>query len=427
MAKNKHIIIDMGSSRISAMAVEILENGEVRVLSEESKKTNEIKYGVVESPAKCAYTISELVRLLQNSARLNEMNKACISLNAKTMKGVQVRVRRSLGMGRLITEQLVEELLDECEKKFDQFEVEIFDTIPLSYHLDGVGIDNPVGEKASEIVAVYNVIVGNVSIKEELKRCFDRTTSISLDGFVPLGMEALSAVLLEEKDREEGCALINFGASTTTLAIYRSGALQQLLVVPLGGKNITKDIQELGMSEVDAERLKQLKGSALKSMVQELICIKIPSIDPENEMLRINTDFLATIIESRLTEIMTPILKILVETDFGAEYPIVIAGGGAKLNNLTEFLQEKTGMKVRSGNHSDWLSADTDSRFFEPVYAQSIGVALLLHDYLQEHPENTQSQSTKEPTKGTNYQKKKFGEKIANIVLRIWEDDDYLK
>jgi len=430
----KYVIIDMGSSRISIMAVEMTENDEVRVLSEESKKSDEIKYGVVEQTSKCAFTINELTRLLQNSSRLDEIDKVCVSLNAKTMKHVSVRIDRSLGFGKVVTEELLSEMFEECEAKINHPEVEVFDVIPHYYELDGNKTDDPVGKKGSELSAFYNVIVGNIYIKEELQRCFERvqkSQGTSTEQFMPLGMEALSAALLDEDERIDGCALINFGATTTTLAIYANGVLQHLLVVPLGGKNITKDIQELGISEANAEKLKNLKGSALKRLIDQPIRIQIPSTEEGNSPIRITTDFLATIIEARLSEIMTPILTAIDKTHFNLKAGIIITGGGSKLNNIVDFLEEKTGMEIRFGDHSHWLSDDSHQRFADPIYAQLIGTAVLLHEHKKEQGENEKNVQIESEKRGTSNQKKKFTDKIkdkvSNSFLKLFEDDNYLK
>lgn len=425
MDKNKHVVIDMGSSRISVMAVEMLESGEVRILSEESKKSDEIRYGVVEQASKAAFTINELTRLLQNSAHLSEIPKVCVSLNAKTMKQIPVQISSSLGSGRIVTESLLDSMAEECQNKFNQPEVELFDIIPLYYELDDRRTDNPVNQKGYEITAYYNVIVGSIYITEELRRCFNPRIPVSLEEYLPLGMEALSIAVLEEEDREAGCALINFGATTTTLAIYAEGVLQELLVVPLGAKNITRDIQELGISENNAEKLKCLKGSALESNVTEPMRIKIPSIIEGEEPVRIATDFLATIIESRLTESMVPIFKAIENCEFELENGIVITGGGAKLNDIADFISKKTGMEARIGDHTDWLSEDTDERFYDPIYAQSVGTALLLHDYKLQNPEKEIGTQAQPPQSGNT--KKKFADKIADRFLKLFEDENYLK
>lgn len=422
MEKNKHIIVDLGSSRISLMAIEITANGAVRVISEESKKSNDIRYGVVEQASSAAFSINELSRLLKNSAHLNNIDIIGTSINAKTMKQVPMRVTRTVGTGRIITEAMFLEMQDECENKIRKQEVDIFDIIPLEYELDDKIVDNPVGMHGSEFTVTFNVIIGSIFIKQELKRCFDRTTSIKLEEYTPLSIEALSTVLLDDFERENGCALINFGATTTTLAIYAGGVLQELLVVPLGGKNITKDIQELGISEENAERLKTLKGYALEHLVTKPVKIRIPSEENPNETVTVESNFLSTIIEARLTELMTPIINALKETDFILNAGIIITGGASKLNNIIEFLQEKTEMEVRYGSHADWLSDDTDERFFDPQYSQSIGTALLINEYLIENPKpkhNTGKGKNKNEDINT---KKKFSDKIADKFLRLFDD-----
>ena len=43
----------------------------------------------------------------------------------------------------------------------------------------------------------------------------------------------VATAVLDEHERDNGCALINFGGLTTTLSIFENGALQQLVTVPL--------------------------------------------------------------------------------------------------------------------------------------------------------------------------------------------------
>ena len=50
-----------------------------------------------------------------------------------------------------------------------------------------------------------------------------------------------------------GCALVDFGADTTTISVYKNNILRYLSVLPLGGNTITRDITSLQMEEQDAE------------------------------------------------------------------------------------------------------------------------------------------------------------------------------
>jgi len=421
MTSNKLIAIDFGSASISAMAAEILDNGAVRILSEESKVSDDVRWGIVEKPSGASFKVSELLKLLKNSAKMPDISQVSVSVGAKTMKQTSASVSRFVGKSNVITEDLLTEMMDECERKSKRDDTTVFDVIPVSYVLDGKTMDDPVGQTASQIIATYNVIFGSSVIKSELERCFDRT-GIILE-YSPLAVEALSTVVLDEEEREVGCALINFGATTTTLAVYHNDVLQNLLVVPLGAKNITKDIQELGINEANAERLKCLKGSALESLIDEPVYIQIASVDESNPPVKISTKFLATIIEARLDEITQPIFDAIDNLPFALDAGIVITGGGAKLSGIIEFIAEKTGIYARFGDHSEWLADNTPERYHDPKYAQLIGTILLTNEYRKAHPVEV---AVNIPGKEPKIPRKKLRDKIADGFINFFNDDNKL-
>lgn len=421
MISNKLIAIDFGSTCITAMAAEVLNNGAVKIYSDETKVSDDVKCGIVEKPTGASFKVSELIKLLKNSAKMPDISQVSVSVGAKSMKHALISISRFVGKNSVVTEDLLAEMLEECERKAKQSNITIFDIIPISYSLDGQRMDEPVGQAAVQISANYNIIFGNTLIRTELERCFDRT-GIVLE-HSPLSAEALSTVLTEEQEREVGCALINFGATTTTLAVYHDGVLQQLIVVPLGAKNITKDIQELGISEVNAERFKHLKGCALESLVDDPILIQIAPELVGQEPIKISTKFLSTIIEARLDEIMNPIIEALSKLSFKLDAGIVITGGGAKLKNIIEYLANRTGIYARIGDHSEWLADGTQEKYYDSSYAQLIGTILLTHEYRKEHPIEITIQ---EPEKKPKLPKNKFGEKLSNRIFDFFSDENKL-
>jgi cell division protein FtsA len=421
MISNKIVAIDFGSTRISVMAAEVLEDGALKIFSEESKTADDIRWGILEKPSGASFKVSELLKLLKNSAKISDITNVSVSIGAKSMKQVSLSISRFVGKPNLVTEDLLSDMEEECEHKLQLQDITIFEVIPVSYILDGKSIDEPVGHKANQITANYHVILGNTIIKSELERCFDRT-GIVLE-YSPLAAEALSTVVFEEMEREVGCALINLGATTTTMAVYHDGVLQQFLVIPLGAKNITKDIQELGISEQNAERLKCIKGIALESMVDDPMYIQVASIDEGTPPVKISTKFLANIIEARLEEILQPVFDIITDLPFTLDAGIVITGGGSKLKNVIDFIAEKTGIYARFGDHSGWLSEDSNVRFHDPYYAQLIGTILLTQEFRREHPIE---EAIKEPEKKPKLSKRRFGEKITEGFFNFFNDDNKL-
>jgi len=421
MISNKLIAIDFGSTQITAMAAEVLENGSLKIFSEESRASDDVRWGIIEKPSGASFKVSELLRLIKNSAVMPDITHVSVSVSAKSMKQLSTTISRFVGKPNVVTENLLTEMLEECERKSQQPGLTIFDVIPVSYLLNGKRMDDPIGYKAEQITANYKVIMGSSVIKTELERCFDRT-GIVLE-YSPLVAESLSTVVFEETEREVGCALINLGATTTTFALYHEGALQHMLVIPLGAKNITKDIQELGISEINAERLKCLKGCALESLVDEPVYIQIASIEEGNPPVRISTKFLATIIEARLEEILQPVIELISKLPYKLDAGIVLTGGGSKLRNIVDFIAEKTGNYARFGDHSEWLSEDTKEKYHDPVYAQLIGTILLTNEFRKEHPiEKTIKETEKKP----KLPKKRFGDKVSEGFFKFFNDDNKL-
>lgn len=371
---------DLGGSKISALAGIVDDKGELTILGEEKQESDDIKSGVIERITPVAYKINELAKLLQNSLRIDPIGVVNISLNPKSMRQTFKTVHHPIE--RAVTNDFLNRIKTEIKASINTDKVYIYEIEALEYFIDGKPTDDPLGKKGEKIRIDYRIVTGNLSIQESTERCFNRT-GMEVD-YIHLGIDAMSTALLDDKDKEHGCALISFGATSTSLAIYNDGKLQETLIVPLGGINITKDIQELGIRYEYAELLKCKKGYAAVKYVKDTLHVKAPCEDPEKDPILISTLFLAQIIEARLTEILEPILNTLNQISYRLQNGIIITGGASKLEYLDEFLSEKTGFQVRKGDHKDWLSDETHPKFSQPEYSQAIGSILLSHDKNEE-------------------------------------------
>ncbi|MFV0392559.1 MAG: cell division protein FtsA [Paludibacteraceae bacterium] len=384
MSKNTIVYVDLGGSHISAIAGEVLDDNSLHILGEQVRPGDDVKSGMVEKITGAAFKVNETTKLLQNSLKWRDrISKVSICINAKSMKHHSVSVEKRIH--NIVTERQLQDMTDACRDEIKTDNIVVFEIIPLAYYIDGKRVENPVGLKGFEIRADYNLIIGHYLVQESLERTIERT-GIAVD-YIHLGMEAIATALLDESDKDEGCAIINFGATTTTLGIYSEGKLQELLVVPLGGMNITRDILELGVSYRNAETLKCKTGCAMEKFVKEPVNIQIPSVHAGEAPVKISTAFLAVIIESRLDEMLTPIFKHIDTIPYPLHAGIIMSGGASKLKNLSEFIEENTGFQVRMGNHSEWLSDDTDSKFHNSEYAEAVGAILLSNDLYEQNKE----------------------------------------
>jgi cell division protein FtsA len=398
------------------MAGEIQEDGYLKISGLESKPADDVRYGLVEQGSGAAFKLNELIHLLENSARIQDIEYISVSVGAKSMRNVSISVSHFVGASKTVSDNLIDEMITEAESKIRGESVAVYDVIPLWYELDGKRMDDPVGKQGTQLIGRYNVVYGNTLIAEKLEGCIERTGKVI--EYRCLAVDALATAVLDEHERDNGCALINLGGLTSTLSIFEHGALQQLVVVPLGGKTITKDIQEFGINEKNAERLKCAVGKALESQVQDEIYVSVAASDPELPAVKISSKMLAMAIEARMDEIMKPIFDAIDIYTGNLANGIILTGGGALLNGLSEYFSERTGFNVRFGHYTDWLTDKTDPKFINPIYAQLVGTLLLNHEYRDHHP---LVEKVKEKRKIPR------GGAITNLMKDFFSDDNKLE
>ena len=374
------VYIDLGSSGIRAYAGYVNEHGELEITADIMRTTDNIKNGIVIDPHNTAFTITELIKMLSNKAKLNSIDALVISANARSMKSYTHRVESPIH--NFVSDAQLREMEQRCKREVESDQIYVFEMEPTAYYIDGDEVEDPARMRGKSLTIEYKMIIGNIAIMDAIEKVFYRTTlPVKL---VLLGNNALSTALLEEEEREMGTALISFGGGTTSLSIYYNGQLQNLMVVPLGGINITKDISELEISDKHAELLKIKKGVASEQFLDEVVNIELPNIHaPGERKVRISTRFLSRVIEARVEETLEPIIQQIKAFPYPLEGGIVITGGASKLRGLGEYIEERTVMPVRMGDYSDWLSDATAEKYLSPEYAQAVGAMILSNEELQ--------------------------------------------
>lgn len=415
---NRLVAFDFAGTGVRAIAAEVREDNAIKILSEEVRKVEGIKNGIIGQPSGTAFNVVALLKELQNSAGLHEpIKKFSTAFGGKSMKIVHASVRRKLNKSKEITAEIIDSMALECEKSYQAQDMLVYDTIPVVYEVDGVVMEKPEGHHGVNIVGNYHLVVGSAQMKVQLHKCIERIYNCRVE-HMPLAAEAFAIAVTEEEDRQVGCAVINMGDSSTTLAIYRNEILQYLLVVPLGGRNITKDIEEIGITEAYAEKLKCKKGVAMENRVETPVNVRIPARNPEDQPLVITTSFLSMIIESRLDEIFLPIFKILNQYEDQIPHGVIISGGGAKLAQIREYIEDKSGVQTRYGDHSGWLTPDTPEKFNDLSYAQIVGTIILANDYKMENKDEVEKSDHENKSK-----RKTLKEKITQGIIDFFDED----
>ncbi len=195
------------------------------------------------------------------------------------------------------------ESVNQLRKAAERFQPEMkrnYRVADVEYYIDDKPERNPVGVTGSQIEAGFELIVGRPNLLSNIEKSISAKTELEIVDFI-VGPLAAAEILLNEEEKELGCTFVDFGAGTTSLSVYKDGILRRMVVIPFGGKNLTKDISALNFTENDAEQLKIKFGRAMENQDVSLFTSPFAS-KPDVDLTELNK-----VIGLRLDEIIANI------------------------------------------------------------------------------------------------------------------------
>jgi cell division protein FtsA len=221
------------------------------------------------------------------------------------------------------------------------------------YKLDGRQCQNPLDQTCSEITAHNQLIVARSYLKQHLKATMDRA-GIETAGYIILPLS--TAAILSETERQAGCILVNFGAETTTVSVYKP-TLQHLAVIPLGGDVVTRDIMSCGLSHDKAEEAKLNWSSA---------CGQSADVRPsaiEQEAIGMETALLNTVVQARYEEIVANIKHQIELSHLEGELNggFIITGDASFQKGLSTLLSQLN-LAVKTRSYTNITASGTEKR-----------------------------------------------------------------
>ena len=323
MIKTDYITaIEISSSKISGtVGVNTYEG--IKILAAASTPVEGfVSKGVVRNVDETSNALNRIINSLEEKLDNVAIKRAYISLAGLTVHSVRSKVIRDFDSYTKITPDIINEMAEENDATFSTPQgYTRVQAISQEYKLDGKMDKNPVGAPTKHIEGNYLNIIIKEQYLEQLNDSFKQAQIEIADSFCAARMDA--EIILPPDARRNGCALVNIGADTTTIAIYKNEMMRKLVVIPLGSNNITMDLCSLQISKDEAEEIKITRG--YKSL--------------NNEMSSFDPDTVNNIIGARMNEILHNVRYQIEESNENIGH-IIFTGGGSKLKNLELLLEE---------------------------------------------------------------------------------------
>lgn len=360
--------IDMGTSKIVGLLARKNEQGVVTVLASETISTDScVRHGVVYNIDEAAGKVKRLINLLENKTG-KKIARAYFSVAGKSLESLEHTETLPL----LAETDITVGMIDKLESKAKAYQPENFLTnygvVSPKYFLDGEYVDDPTGHRATLVEAKYQVIVGRPNIKNNIRAVADKA-GIEIAGLV-LGPITTSALTLSSDDKIQGCALIDFGAGTTNVSIYKDGLLKFFKVIPFGGKTVTKDIRAIGFIEAAAEDYKIRYGRIGKDRNKNAAEDRVDS--------GIDVKELNKVIQLRVEEIVLNVLNQIQNSGFADKIPggLVLTGGASLQTGLEGFLSEKSKLPVKRSSVNRVMINNVSDLVQNPAYSHALSTLL---------------------------------------------------
>jgi len=375
--------LDIGSTEIRLVIGQLVqvENGEkLQIVGAVSAPAEGISKGTINSIEDATSSISACLEKAERLLGVS-VNSVWLGIN-----GLNLKCDRSRGVVAVsrsdneISQDDVNRAIEAAQALSVPPNYEILHVVPMEYKVDNQqAVKNPMGMTGVRLEVETLVIQSLSNQIKNMAKAIERA-NLNIDDLVFSGLATASAVL-DNKQKELGVAMVNIGATTTTLVVYEEGELLHSAVLPVGSGLITADIAiGLRCPITLAERIKVKYGSAKSEQFNKKDEIDITDLlreeDLHDEISVISRKYVAEIIEARVEEILLRLDGEFKKINRSGMLPagVVLVGGGAKLIDLVEVAKKILRLPVSMGANK--MVATVVDKVNEQDYLTALGLVV---------------------------------------------------
>jgi len=336
------VAIELGSSNVTGIAGKKMPDGTIAIQAVVQEPSSMfVRRGVIFNLTKSAQCINSIKERIEERLK-RKITQVYVGYGGQGIHSVFNNISKPLGGEVPISRETVEELEEENLKR-DTGNHTILDVIPQSYLAGNEIVLDPEGVIADNIEARYMNIIARPALKLNIENCFNEA-SLHIAGCM-LTPVSEAKMLMTDSEKRSGCVLVDFGADTTSVVIFKENILRYIAVIPLGSANVTKDIESCQLDELEAESLKIKFGSATN---------EIATIEEGKESVynfpdgtSLSKQKFSEIVEARMKEILVNVANQIKVSGIEKSALIggaVLTGGGSSMKNIIAAFTKATGI-----------------------------------------------------------------------------------
>ncbi len=363
--------LDVGTAKVMALVAECRPGEELEIIGLGVHASRGLKKGVV-------VNIDSTVQSICGAIQEAELMAGCeIHSVYASISGSHVRSLNSTGIvairDREVSRGDVERVIDAARAVALPDDQRLLHVLPQEFIIDRQdGVRDPVGMSGVRLEVRVHLVTGASSSVQNLQKSICRC-GLQVDDIILEQLASSQAVLLED-ERELGVCLVDIGAGTTSITVYRDGAVQHTAVLPIAGDQVTNDLAvALRTPRQFAEELKVRYACALGQLSNPEENLQVPGVG-DRSARRLERQTLVEVVQPRYEELFGLVRTELERSGFENSIAagVVLSGGSARMEGVVELAEEIFRVPVRTGVPRS--GAGLNDTLCNPAYAAGVGL-----------------------------------------------------
>lgn len=344
--------IEISSSKIIA-AVGRTDGTSLNIIAvEQIKGLETVRFGIIQNAEEAASRIITILDRLEARPEIypRKISRVFLGIAGRSMRSISKEVHMHLAdEAAEVTAQDLEALTRQAREAAIDSSLQIIDVQPRSWEVGSTVTQNPKGMIGATLGATFDLIVCRPVLERNLMRTVSGKLGLEVASVVVSPLAA-GHVLVTPEEKRLGCMLVDIGAETTTVVIFKSGHMIYFATLPLGGRNITLDLTSLKILEERADEIKRVSGNAIAPEKKLNMTVDDISINDISNLVSARSEEIAANICEQIH------YAGLEPSDLSGG--IIAMGGGFKLKGMTELVAKVCNLRLRTAKLPDAVRID---------------------------------------------------------------------
>ena len=230
--------IDIGSSKTVALIADVGEKPTITGVG--ISKSKGIKKGTITNIDQAANSIKQAVNDAKRIAGIN-INNAIVSISTAYTKSTKSYGIVNIPSNEITISEINRAIQTALYNATIPNDYIILQALPYAFKVDDItDIEDPEGMSGSRLEVSVQIIIAQKSGIENIKKML-KIAGLSIQNIV-LSSFASAIATLNEDEKEQGVALIDIGATTSDLIIFKENSIRWSDYVGVGSHHITNDL-----------------------------------------------------------------------------------------------------------------------------------------------------------------------------------------